>query len=172
MMDCGRMVWKVTLAFLTVGVLLGVPLSCSRSTNKSASTNSQTKEASAPTSDQSNEQQKAEALVPPETVRSEEVRIEMRVKMVTVGNAQGHYRLSCHTDVDSCVTPEPGKDYLLFTKTTRWRFPGAKEPMTLAWLQNWLGAYTNEENIALMPADKGDRTHTGMYWLRSWEKSK
>src|SRR5437588_336208 len=76
------------------------------------------------------------------------VRVVKDVKMLSVGNGQGHYQLSCNTSQDSCVTPVPGRDYLVFTKETRWKKPGAKDFLTLTWLQGWSGSYPKEENIA------------------------
>ena len=68
------------------------------------------------------------------------------------------------------VTPAPSKDYFLFNKTTKWKFPGATGYVTLDWLQDWSIKYTNLENIALVP-DEGARTAIGMYWLVSWSKN-
>src|ERR1700680_3546793 len=99
------------MALLTLGVLV----SCSSSPTKP---NSQIKATSGSTVEHPNQQQQTDELTPPEIVRPEGVRIENGVKMLTVGNVQGHYLLLCNTNVDGCVTPTPGKDYLLFTKTT------------------------------------------------------
>jgi hypothetical protein len=111
-------------------------------------------------------------MVPPEVVRSEEIHIEDGRKMLTVGNIQGHYLLACKASLDSCVTPVPGKDYLLFTKATQWRMPGAKDKINLAWIQDWTVSYPNqEENIALVP-DGDSPGGLGMYWLRSWNSNK
>jgi len=112
------------------------------------------------------------SLVPPVTVRAEKVvNVRGGVKNVTVSNAEGRYALACNTSQDSCVTPSPGKDYLLFTKDTHWKFPGTEGYVDLNWLQEWSGTYKNEENIGLIPADK-TRWPVGMYWLVSWEKAK
>jgi len=94
------------------------------------------------------------------------------VKTLTVSNAEGRFVLCCNIDQGNCLTPTPGKDYLLFNKLTKVKFPGAKEYMTLEWLQDWTITYTNEENVALIPAEgtKGGPNGIGMYWLRSWEK--
>jgi hypothetical protein len=91
------------------------------------------------------------------------------VKNLTVSNGEGIYALACNAGLNSCITPTPGKDYLLFTKTTRWKFSGATGYVTLDWLQDWSGAYKQQEDIALIPAE-GDRTNIGMYWLVSWSK--
>ena len=156
--------WKSVLVLLVSSLLF----SCSRSAGtKPGSENSQVK-AHAGTVGQTNKEPQADGLIPPETVRSEGVRIESGVKMLTVGNAQGHYHLSCNTSQASCLTPTPGKDYLLFTKATKWKLRGAKNFMTLEWLQSWSGSYNNEENIALFFDEGGGPI--GMYWLRSWDK--
>jgi len=124
-------------------------------------------------------QQIPESTTTPEIVRAEEVRLEQDVKMLTVGNVQGHYFLSCNKTLESCMTPAPGKDYLLFSKCTRvMMFPGAKKPATLGLLQYFTVTYNNQENIGLIPRedDPGpepdDTWHPaiGMYWLRSWSK--
>jgi len=101
----------------------------------------------------------------------EEGDIRWRVKNLTVSNAEGRYALACNSDLDSCLTLAPGKDYLLFTKTTKWKFPGATGYVTLEWLQRWSVTYNNQENVALVPAE-GDRSDIGMYWLVSWNKDK
>jgi hypothetical protein len=49
----------------------------------------------------------------------------------------------------------------------------AKEVTTLESIQNWLGTYTDAENIALVPELGGGGPRAmGMYWLRSWSKTK
>jgi hypothetical protein len=144
--------WKFFLPFLTIGVLL----SCSNSPTK-----------------QPVSQSHEDGTVAPEIVRSEAVRIEDGVKMLTVSNLQGNYLLSCNSDLDSCITPAPGKDYLLFTKSTRWKLPGAEDFLTLAFIQGWSISYNNGENIALLPEHpRGGPKEFGMYWLRSWNKNK
>jgi hypothetical protein len=54
------------------------------------------------------------------------------MKIVTVGNAEGHYTLICNVKADGCITPERNKNYLLFNKDTRWKMPGAKDFLTLS----------------------------------------
>ena len=105
----------------------------------------------------------AQEIVPPEIVRLENVRVDDDVKIVTVGNAKGHYTLICNVKADSCITPERGKNYLLFNKDTRWKMPGAKEFITLAFVQDWTIKYNKGENIGLVPEDaNGD---FGMFLL-------
>jgi hypothetical protein len=105
----------------------------------------------------------AQTLVPPEVVRSENVRIDGDMKIVTVGNAQRHYTLFCNIKAAGCITPERGKNYLLFDAKTRWKMPGAKDFITLAFVQDWTVKYNEGENIGLVPEDaKGD---LGMFLL-------
>jgi hypothetical protein len=153
---------KFAAALLSIGCLV----SCSSNSSKtpaSAPLASSAQKVSTPTPDPT--------LVPPETVRMEKVVFVNGVKNLTVSNAEGRYALACNSDLDSCVTPTPGKDYLLFTKSTNWKFPGATGYITLEWIQKWSGTYNKEENIALLPAE-GDRSNMGMYWLISWNKNK
>ena len=65
----------------------------------------------------------------------------------------------------------PDTEYLVFTKSTRWKFPGAKAFMTLEFLQNYTISYNDEENIALVPGGDGPVRDFGIYWLRSWDKN-
>src|SRR6516164_6416682 len=69
----------------------------------------------------------AQEIVPPEIVRLESIRVDNDMKIVTVGNAKGHYKLICNVNADGCITPQRNKNYLLFDKDTRWKMPGAKE---------------------------------------------
>ena len=156
---------------LIPSVFFGVSCSSSGVSQKPAQTNA-AKPASASTVVEPTKTQPDDLLgtTRPETVRGESVRIVKGMKMLTVGNDQGHYQLSCDTKQDSCVTPVPGRDYLLFTKDTRWKKPGASDFLTLKWLQGWSGSYNNQENIALIPADDEGIT-IGMYCLRSWDKN-
>jgi len=160
----------VTL-LLILCVFVGVSCSSSGSPQKPAQT-SAVKPASVATVEQPTNTQSDDLLgtTRPETVRGESVRIVKGMKMLTVGNTQGHYQLSCDAKQDSCITPVPGRDYLLFTKDTRWKKPGASDFLTLKWLQGWSGSYNNQENIALIPADNEGIT-IGMYCLRSWNKN-
>jgi hypothetical protein len=105
----------------------------------------------------------------PEIVRSKLVQNDNRgVKTVTVGNDKGDYVLSCNMEASNCVTPEPGRDYYVFTSTTKWKFPSATGYVTLAWLQDWSVTYKKGENIALLPAGGGKPEEMGMYFLDSW----
>src|SRR5262249_54949616 len=97
----------------------------------------------------------AQDLVRPEVVRLESVRVEDDVKTVTVGNANRHYSLFCNVKADGCITPERGKNYLLFNANTRWKMPGAKDFLTLAVMQDWTVKYNQGENIGLIPEKSG-----------------
>lgn len=156
--------WKLFLATLSVGLLL----SCSTPSTKPSKANSQDPSS---TAGQPHQQRDDVGVVPPEVVRSEEVHIGNGVKMLTVGNANGHYLLSCNTKVDSCITPAPGKNYLLLTKTTRWKMPGARDFLTLKFVQDFTVTYNEAENIGLVPEDDAD-PGLGMYWLRSWRSNR
>src|SRR5262245_12285530 len=61
----------------------------------------------------------APGVVPPEIVQFEHVRVDAEMKIVTVGNEKRSYSLFCNPKLDSCITPEPNKNYLLFNKDTR-----------------------------------------------------
>ena len=156
--------------FLTVlNFTLFFCTSCSGGPQKSASASAQANSASRTTLAQPSPQQQAEGLIPPEVVRSEEVRIKDGAKLVTVGNAHGRYHLWCNIKTESCITPMPAKDYLVFASTTRWQFPGAPCCATLQLFEALSVTYNNQENIALVPADRSS-AEFGMYGLNSWEK--
>lgn len=46
--------------------------------------------------------------------------------------------------------------------------PGARDNITLTWLQDWTLTYTHGENVSLLPAEGGSPYELGMYWLQSW----
>jgi hypothetical protein len=105
----------------------------------------------------------AQEIVPPDVVRLENVRVDDDIKIVTMGNAKGHYTLICNVKADSCITPERNKNYLLFNKHTRWKMPGAKEFLTLTGVQDWTIKYNQGENIGLVPEDA--KGNLGMFLL-------
>jgi hypothetical protein len=73
------------------------------------------------------------------------------------------YTLFCNVKAAGCITPERGKNYLLFDTSTRRKMPGAKDFITLAFVQDWTVKYNEGENIGLVPEDaKGD---LGMFLL-------
>jgi len=52
-------------------------------------------------------------LTPPETVHSEQVQNDNRgVKTLTVGNDKGEYVLVCDVKESTCLTPDPGRDFM------------------------------------------------------------
>jgi hypothetical protein len=104
-------------------------------------------------------------LIPPEVVQFENVHIDQGVKVVAVGNASKHYSLICNVESAACITPEPNKNYLLFNKKTRWKMPGAKDFITLAFIQDWTVTYNKGENIGLVPETGGGPTELGMFVL-------
>ena len=101
-------------------------------------------------------------------------------KHITVGNVAGEYVLVCVEEandkekqvIQSCLSPRPQQNYLLFRANTRWLIAGAKEPMNLAFMQNWSVTYNRGENVGLLPAKKSDAEEFGVYWLLSWTEKK
>jgi hypothetical protein len=93
-------------------------------------------------------------VVPPEVVRLELVLEEDGMRTVYVGNANNHYLIYCNTKADAgCITPEENKNYLLFDAKTRWKMPGAKDFLTLAFIQDWTIKYNQGENVGLVAQD-------------------
>jgi hypothetical protein len=100
----------------------------------------------------------AQKLVPPEVVQLENLQVEGDMRTVYVGNANNHYLIYCNTKADGCFTPEENKNYFLFTESTRWKLPGAKDFLTLAFMQEFFIKYNQGENVALVPEDNnGER---------------
>jgi hypothetical protein len=107
----------------------------------------------------------AQELVPPELVQFENVHVDGDVKSVKVGNAKTKYSLFCNVKVAGCTTPESGKNYLLFDSSTRWKIPGAKDFITLAFVQDWTAKYNEGVNIALVPEKGGSPSELGIFLL-------
>jgi len=107
----------------------------------------------------------AQGLVAPEVVRLENVKIDGDVKNVYVGNTKNHYVLFCNVKAAGCMTPIADKNYLLFTKETRWKVPGAKDFITLTFVQDWTVKYNEGENVGLVPEESGGPDSLGMYLL-------
>ncbi len=106
----------------------------------------------------------------PEIVHARQVHIERGdVKTVIVGNDKGEYTLFCNTKASNCLTPAPAKDYYVFNSNTKWKMPGAKDYITLKWVQDWTITYNKAENIALVPTEGGAPDELGMYGLSSWK---
>jgi len=93
----------------------------------------------------------AQNLVPPEVVQVEMMQVEGGMRTVYVGNANNHYLLYCNTEASGgCITPEENQNYLLFNANTRWKMPGAKDFLTLAFIQDWTIKYNQGENVGLL----------------------
>ena len=107
----------------------------------------------------------AQNLVPPQVVRFENVRVDRDMKIVTVGNAKQHYTLFCNVKAAGCITPERGANYLLFDANARWTMPGAKNFITLAFVQDWTVKYNEGENIGLVPEASGGPGELGLFLL-------
>jgi hypothetical protein len=105
----------------------------------------------------------AQDVVPPEVVQFENMHIDGDMKIVTVGNANRHYSLICNINAEGCITPERGKNYLLFNKNTRWKMPGAKTFLTLSFIQDWTSKYNQGENIGLVSEQSGGPNTLGMF---------
>ena len=157
------MKWLLTL--WAAALLLAVALSCTSSSpapKPAPATAQATTPATAPNTES------------PETVRVKDVTFNGGVKNVTMSNDKRTYILACKPNFDSCLTPAPGKDYLLFNKRTKWKAPGAREYTTLDFLQQFSGKYSGKyqggvENIALIPSSANTPGSIGMYWLVSWK---
>src|SRR5262245_42996763 len=104
-------------------------------------------------------------LVPPQVVRFESVRIDREIKLVRVGNSQQHYTLFCNVKAEGCITPERGTNYLQFDSGTRWKMPGAKGFITLAFIQDWTVKYSQGENIGLVAEAGSGANPPGMFIL-------
>jgi hypothetical protein len=97
-------------------------------------------------------------------------------KHIKVGNVAGEYVLICVEEandkekhvIQSCLSPRPQQNYLLFRENTRWLVNGAKAPISLGFMQDWSVTYNRGENIGLMSAKKSDAEEFGVYWLLLW----
>jgi hypothetical protein len=110
----------------------------------------------------------AQNLVPPEVVRLEKVKVYGDLKTVYLGNANAHYILNCNIKAAGCITPTANKNYLLFTKDTRWKMPGAKDFINLKFVQGWTVTYQDGENIGLVPEEVGGPDTLGMFFLSEY----
>jgi len=107
----------------------------------------------------------AQNLVPPEVVQLENVQEEDGMRTVYVGNANNHYLLFCNTKASAgCIMPEENKNYLLFKANTRWKLPGAKDFLTLAFIQELTIKYNQGENVGLV-AEDGKGEDLGLFIL-------
>jgi hypothetical protein len=113
----------------------------------------------------------------PEVVQLVKIENTGNQKHVIVGNVAGDYEIICNLDankseesaIQSCLSPPPQKNYLLFRENTKWQIKGAKEPISLAFFQNWSVSYPKGENVGLLPANTNEAPNQfGVYWLLSW----
>jgi hypothetical protein len=109
----------------------------------------------------------------PEVVQLKNVETTHSELHVTVGNTVGDYALVCNLNANkdeqqNCFAPQPQRNYLLFRKNTKWLNKGAKQPIDLAFMQNWSVFYGNDENIGLMPAKGLEGENFEVFWLSSW----
>jgi hypothetical protein len=102
-------------------------------------------------------------VVPPETVRVEKQIIDGETRYATVGNDKGHYWLFCNTGTSGCIDLQAGKNYFLVNSRTRWKLPGAKEFMTLNFIQDWTVKYNKGQSFGLIP--EGFDGDMGMFLL-------
>jgi hypothetical protein len=88
--------------------------------------------------------------------------------VVAMASTRTRYSLICITKNAGCITPTPNKNYLLFDKRARYMMPGAKEFLTLKFVQGWVGAYTaSDDNIGLVPEEGGAPASLGIFVLES-----
>jgi hypothetical protein len=109
----------------------------------------------------------------PEVVQLKSVETTHTELHVMVGNAAGDYALVCNLNANkdeqqNCFAPQPQRNYLLFRKNTKWLNKAAKEPIDLAFMQDWSVFYGNDENIGLMPAKGLEGESFEVFWLSSW----
>jgi hypothetical protein len=104
-------------------------------------------------------------LVPPEVVRFENVHMNGDEKTIIVGNANRRYSLFCNIKSAGCITPVRDRNYFLFDGATRWKMPGAKVFITLAFVQDWTVTYDEGENIGLVPEQGGAPNELGLFVL-------
>ena len=116
----------------------------------------------------------------PEVAQLKKIETTDGEKHVTVQNVAGEYVLVCveaandkeKHPIQSCLSPRPQQNYLLFRENTKWLVNGAKNPINLAFMQDWSVTYNRGENIGLMAAKKTDAEEFGVYWLLSWTEKK
>lgn len=87
----------------------------------------------------------------PEIVQGNRVTVDGDVKRVTMESDTGRYVLSCNLKAAGCITPAPQGRYYLFTKSTQWQMPGAKQLIDLNFVQDWTVSYPNGKILALFP---------------------
>jgi hypothetical protein len=107
----------------------------------------------------------AQELIPPVIVQFESRHVDGDVKLITVGNPNKHYFLSCSVKASGCITPVANKNYLLFDKDTLWKMPGATAFINLAFIQDWTVKYNIGENVGLIVEGGGGSNGLGMFTL-------
>jgi hypothetical protein len=111
----------------------------------------------------------------PEVVQLGKIEDVQQQRNVTVGNAAGDYVLVCspvaydNSAVPSCISPRPGRNYLLFRENTLWLRNGEKDPITLQSVQRLAVNYNHLRNVALVAAQQTDGEPPGVYWISSWK---
>lgn len=109
----------------------------------------------------------------PEVVQLKKVEMVDREIQVTMSNIAGDYLLVCNPDanrevIQSCLAPRPQQNYLLFRQDTKWQINGAKEPISLHFMQDFSVSYNGKENIGLLPTKPVGNESFRLFWLRSW----
>jgi hypothetical protein len=110
----------------------------------------------------------------PELVQLEHAETVGETLHVTVGNSTGDYVLVCDlsankdSGIQSCIVPHPSAPYMLFRGDTKWLMKGARDPMTIDFMQDFSVKYNNAENIGLAPARPLAGETFQMFWLLSW----
>lgn len=106
--------------------------------------------------------------LPPQIVRVESVRNADGIKFVVLSNKDGRFNVSCNLNAQGCITPARGRDYYVFEKTTRWTIPGAKNPITLSFIQNRTVTYPDIENIGILAKNSDTSPGMGLFILNYW----
>jgi hypothetical protein len=96
---------------------------------------------------------RAQDVVRPEIVRLWNMQVKGDLRSVYLGNDNNRYVLFCNVKTDGCIKPEEKKNYLLFNANTRWKMPGAKDFLTLTFMQEWTVKYNQGENVGLISED-------------------
>lgn len=106
--------------------------------------------------------------LPPQIVRFESVRNADGIKFVVLGNKDGRFNVSCNLAAEGCITPARGRDYYVFEESTRWTIPGAKNPITLSFIQNRTVTYPDIENIGILAKNSDTSPAMGLFILNYW----
>ncbi|MDP8995568.1 MAG: hypothetical protein M3O03_00990 [Pseudomonadota bacterium] len=101
----------------------------------------------------------------PLEVKLENLRIVDDLKMVYVGNSQLHLMLDCNAKAAACITPKKNKSYWLVDDSTSWVLPGATQPMTFKFIQDFTVSYGKGKNFGLVSEEKSEKESLGMFFL-------